>query len=53
MEKGTFQPSFDDEESLLNIIYCWIGKEGWYATKNFNLPFLTLKVRYLAISYRV
>ena len=45
MEKRTFQPSFDDEEGLLKLNHCWMGRESWYATKKlFNLPFLTLKV---------
>jgi len=42
------KPSFDDERELN---YCWIGRESWHAIRNlFNVPFLTLKVRYPAIS---
>jgi len=35
----------------LKLNYCWMGRESWHAIKKlFNLPFLTLKVRYPAIS---
>jgi len=38
-------------EGLLKLSYCWMGRESWHAIKKlFNLPFLTLKVRYPAIS---
>jgi len=39
------------EKGLLKLNYCWMGRESWYAIKKLvNLPFLTLKVRYPAIS---
>jgi len=35
----------------LNYYHCQMGRESWHAIKKlFNLPFLTLKVRYPAIS---
>ena len=38
-------------KGLLKLNYCWMGRESWHATKMlFNLPFLTLKVRYPTIS---
>jgi len=51
MDKRTFQPSFDNERRLLKLNYFWMGRESWHAIKKlFNLPFLTVKVRYPAIS---
>jgi len=47
MEKRIFQPSFDDERRFAKRM----GRESWHAIKKlFNLPFLTLKIRYPAIS---
>ena len=46
LQLPTLQPSFDDERRFELLL------ESWHAIKKlFNLPFLTLKIRYPAVSY--
>jgi len=48
-KKHFFSPLLTMKEGLLKLNYCWMGRESWHAIKNhYNIPFLTLKVRYLA-----
>jgi len=48
-KKKLFQPSFDDERRFGKIISGRVGRVGM-PSKAFNIPFLTLKVRYPGIS---
>jgi len=49
--KGIFNLLLMMKGGFLKLNYCWMGKESWNAIKKlFNLPFLTLKFRYPAIS---